>query len=68
MTSNVLPDFVFYTLTFISALFVLVVGAGALTVAILYLLDVSQTRQAIRRNYPVIGHFRYFFEHLVVGI
>ena len=23
--------------------------------------DISQTRQAIRRNYPVIGRFRYFF-------
>ncbi len=29
-----------------------------------YILDVTQTRHAIRRNYPVIGRFRYFFEHL----
>jgi len=29
-----------------------------------YIADVTQTKQAIRRNYPVIGHFRYFFEHL----
>ncbi len=27
-------------------------------------MDVTQSRQAIRRNYPVIGRFRYFFEHL----
>ena len=30
----------------------------------MYFSDISQTRQAIRRNYPVIGRFRYFFEHL----
>jgi glutamate synthase domain-containing protein 2 len=29
-----------------------------------YISDVTQTKQAIRRNYPVIGHFRYFFEHM----
>jgi glutamate synthase domain-containing protein 2 len=26
--------------------------------------DYSQTRQAIRRNYPVISHFRFFFEFI----
>jgi glutamate synthase domain-containing protein 2 len=31
---------------------------------VIYILDVTQTRQAIRRNYPVIGRFRYFFENL----
>nr|WP_285765170.1 FMN-binding glutamate synthase family protein [Microbulbifer sp. NKW57] len=30
----------------------------------LYLSDITQTKQAIRRNYPVIGRFRYKFEHL----
>ncbi|AQQ68169.1 FMN-binding glutamate synthase family protein [Microbulbifer agarilyticus] len=30
----------------------------------LYLADVSQTKQAIRRNFPVLGRFRYQFEHL----
>ncbi len=29
-----------------------------------YIADVTQTKQAIRRNYPVIGHFRYYFEHI----
>ena len=24
----------------------------------------SQTKQAVRRNYPVVGRFRYLFEHL----
>ncbi|WP_299776314.1 FMN-binding glutamate synthase family protein [uncultured Pseudoteredinibacter sp.] len=30
----------------------------------MYWVDVTQTRHAIRRNYPVIGRFRYWFEHL----
>ncbi len=28
------------------------------------IIDYSQTRQAIRRNYPVISHFRFFFEFI----
>ena len=38
--------------------------AIVITVAILYVIDVTQTKQAIRRNYPVIGRFRYLFEYL----
>ena len=29
-----------------------------------YIIDVTQTQQTIRRNYPVIGRFRYLFEHI----
>ncbi|WP_295804124.1 FMN-binding glutamate synthase family protein, partial [uncultured Microbulbifer sp.] len=35
-----------------------------LYVVYMYLSDVSQTKQAIRRNFPVLGRFRYQFEHL----
>jgi glutamate synthase domain-containing protein 2 len=34
---------------------------GALT--LVGYLDYTQDRQAIRRNYPVVAHFRFFFEH-----
>lgn len=37
---------------------------GVLMVAYMYITDITQTSQTIRRNYPVIGRFRYFFEHL----
>lgn len=37
---------------------------GMLTVLVMYLVDITQTEQTIRRNYPVVGRFRYFFEHL----
>ena len=51
-------------LEFMAALFIFVIGLAALAIVIVYILDVTQTKQAIRRNYPVVGHFRYFFEHL----
>ena len=34
------------------------------TVIVMYIVDVTQTKQAIRKNYPVIGRFRYLFEYL----
>ncbi len=51
-------------LTALTSLFVLVVGVGMLVVIVLYIIDVRQTEHAIRRNFPVIGRFRYLFEHL----
>ena len=43
---------------------VFVIGVGILCVFVVYLIDVTQTKQTIRRNYPVVGRFRYFFEHI----
>jgi glutamate synthase domain-containing protein 2 len=37
---------------------------GILGLAWMYLVDVRQRQHAIRRNYPIIGRFRYLFEHL----
>ena len=37
---------------------------AVIVIAVIYWRDTHQTRHAIRRNYPVIGRFRYFFEHL----
>ncbi|MGB1140111.1 MAG: FMN-binding glutamate synthase family protein [Halioglobus sp.] len=42
----------------------ILLGVLLVTVICMYVADVTQTRQTIRRNYPVIGRFRYFFEHL----
>jgi len=47
-----------------AVLFIFVVGLAMLAIIIVFILDVTQTKQAIRRNYPVVGHFRYYFEHL----
>ncbi len=34
------------------------------SIVVMYIIDVRQTGHAIRRNFPVIGRFRYMFEHL----
>ncbi|AKH70812.1 glutamate synthase family protein [Spongiibacter sp. IMCC21906] len=48
-----------------SALMLLVVlGFGIAYIIYLYICDITQTEHAVRRNYPVIGRFRYLFEHL----
>jgi glutamate synthase domain-containing protein 2 len=45
-------------------LFICSIGIIVVVICIMYLIDKFQTKQAIRRNYPVVGRFRYFFEHL----
>jgi len=45
-------------------LFIVAVGLVVLGVAVLYVIDRLQTKHAVRRNFPVIGRFRYLFEHL----
>jgi uncharacterized membrane protein YoaK (UPF0700 family) len=51
-------------LSWLATLFVFVVGLLVLFLIGVFITDVTQTRHAIRKNYPVIGHLRYFFEHL----
>ena len=64
MEFELLPEFVTVFMTFMSALFIFVVGLGALALAILFIVDVTQTKYAVRRNYPVIGRLRHIFENL----
>jgi len=48
----------------LSAILVFLIGLGLLAVIFMYVVDVNQTTHAIRRNFPVIGRFRYLFETL----
>ncbi|HLS21980.1 MAG TPA: FMN-binding glutamate synthase family protein [Paenalcaligenes sp.] len=41
-----------------------ILGVPFLALLLLGVFDVSQTRHAIRRNYPVIGNLRFFFEFI----
>lgn len=59
LTSSVGP-----LLSFAAVLFVFIIGIGALSILILFLTDVLQTKDAIRRNYPVVGHLRPLFQRL----
>ena len=54
----------FNTIEFLAELLVFFFGIGLLAVIVVFVMDKMQTEQAIRRNFPVIGHFRYLFEHL----
>lgn len=63
-SSVMLSDWVLHGLEFVATLFVFVVGLLALVVIVVFIADVSQRRNAIRRNFPVLGHFRYLFGRL----
>jgi glutamate synthase domain-containing protein 2 len=56
LTANVLQ--------FLAVLFVFFIGLALLAVIVMYVIDRNQPQHAVRRNYPVIGRFRYLFEHL----
>lgn len=45
-------------------LFEFLLGIAVLAVVVMYFQDRTQTASTIRRNYPVIGRFRFLFEHL----
>ncbi len=47
-----------------AALFIFAIGAVVLVVIVLFIIDVTQTQHAVRRNFPVVGRFRYLFEHM----
>ena len=44
--------------------FIIAMAVLFIMVIVFYVSDVTQTQQTIRRNYPVIGRFRYLFEKL----
>ncbi len=62
--NNEMQAFLLTTLEVMTGLFILMLGIGVLAVIVIYIIDVNQTKQAVRRNYPVVGRFRYFFEHV----
>ena len=66
MDALTVPQFLMTFLAVLSALFVFAVGVGALAVVVLYVIDITQTQHAIRRNFPVIGRLRYVLEHVGV--
>lgn len=57
-------NFLLYTLEIMAALFIFTAGLSVLVLVVVFVVDKTQTKHAIRRNYPVVGHFRYLFEHL----
>ncbi len=62
--SDKTQEFLLFSVELMAALFILVLGLIVIAIIIVYIFDVTQTKSAIKRNYPVVGHFRYFFEHI----
>jgi glutamate synthase domain-containing protein 2 len=62
--TNMDTDFIVRIMEVLAYAFILVIGVLLLAVVVMYIVDVTQTKQAIRRNYPVIGRFRYLFEEM----
>lgn len=51
-------------LQWLTTLFIFAIGTGLLLVVAMYVRDKTQTKSTVRRNFPVVGRFRYLFEHL----
>ncbi len=56
--------FAFKAFSLMVEIFVMLLGIGVLAVIVMYIIDRTQKTHAVRRNFPVIGRFRYVFEHL----
>ncbi|WP_164116088.1 FMN-binding glutamate synthase family protein [Sphingorhabdus sp. Alg239-R122] len=59
MSDNILG--VLSTLTYV---FVFFLGLAFLAIAVMFIIDITQSGDAVRRNYPVIGRFRSLFTEL----
>lgn len=62
--NDTLTSFAINFIATVGIIFLIVVAGLLLTAAVMYWQDKHQTSQTIRRNYPLIGRFRYLFEHL----
>ena len=60
----VLSEVIDIAYNIISVLFLSLLTVAFLSVIMMFIIDISQTKYAVRRNYPVIGRFRSLFEHL----
>jgi len=64
MEMSRLEEYVSLVTTLLLDGFVLAFSVLVIAVIVMYIIDVTQTSHAIRRNYPVVGRFRYLFETL----
>ena len=51
-------------LEILSTIFVLLVGLLVLSAIVMFFIDANQSKNAVRRNYPVVGRFRELFIRL----
>jgi glutamate synthase domain-containing protein 2 len=61
---DVLDTTLFSLADLLSVIFIIAIGLIVLTMAVFYVIDARQSRDAVRRNYPVLGRFRGLFKNL----
>ncbi len=59
-----LHEYVRFVTTVLLDGFVLGFTALIIALVVMYVVDITQTAHAVRRNYPIFGRFRYLFETL----
>ncbi|PTX54972.1 glutamate synthase domain-containing protein 2 [Litoreibacter ponti] len=57
-------DWAGWAIEIMALAFLVVLGTAAAIAVVLFVIDRTQTEDAIRRNYPVIGRFRHLFSEL----
>ncbi len=58
-------DSAFYSIAdLLSAVFIILLSLIALMLSVFYVIDSQQSRDAVRRNFPVLGRFRILFKRL----
>jgi len=62
--NTTLVNFAVTFVVIIGITFILLILGLLITALVMYKFDKRQTVHTIRRNYPLIGRFRYIFEHL----
>jgi len=51
-------------LNLLGSLFLFVIGLIVISLIIMFIIDITQTSNAVRRNYPVLGRFRKIFTRM----
>ncbi len=59
-----MAETVTWVLGILAYIFVFCLGLALFAIAVMFIIDITQTRDAVRRNYPVIGRFRALFTEL----
>ena len=59
-----LETFAMKALLYMTLAFMFILVFLVIMVIVMYIFDVTQTKHTIRRNYPVVGRFRYIFEYM----
>ena len=59
-----MTDGILSVLSALTYIFIMLLGLGLAAVVVLFVIDITQKQDAVRRNYPVIGRFRHIFSTL----